>query len=80
MMRPTIDPPMNATWLMPIAFPRSSGGKASVSSAAEFANRKAAPTAWIKRNPTSVQAPVVPDHGSTKRSSEPVEKIANPRL
>ncbi len=44
---------MKATWLIPSAFPRSSGAKASVRSAAEFAKRKAAPTAWSRRNPTS---------------------------
>ncbi len=78
--RPSIEPPMKATWLIPIAFPRSFGGNASVRSAAELANRNDAPTAWISRNPTSAQAPVLPDQGSTNRRIDPVEKIANPRL
>ncbi len=71
---------MNAIWLTPIAFPRSPGGNASVSNAREFANRKDAPTACTSRNTTSAHAPVAPDHGSTNRRIEPVEKIAKPKL
>ncbi len=71
---------MNATWLIPMALPRSSGPKASVSRAAEFAKRNEAPTPCSRRNPTSSQAPVAPENGSTKRRTEAVEKIANPAL
>src|SRR5579875_85438 len=48
-IRPMNDPAMAATWLMPIAMPRRSGGKASVRMAAEFANSMAAPTPCTTR-------------------------------
>ena len=64
------EPLMAATWLMPSAMPRSPSGKASVSIAAEFAMRSAAPTPWKTRITTSQRAPAVPFSQVTVSSSE----------
>ncbi len=77
---PTKAPLNAAAWLMPIAMPRSSGGKASVSMAAELAMSMAAPTAWkiritMRKNPAAW--PVIQVTLSTR---EKKVNTANPKL
>ena len=56
-IRPMNWPEMPATWLMPIAMPRWSAGKASVRIAGELAISIAPPMAWMTRKPISHSAP-----------------------
>ena len=78
--RPINWPESAATWLSPSAFPRSSGGNASVRIAALLEKINAAPTAWISRNTIISMAPASPVSGVRKRRREPRVKIANPIL
>ncbi len=60
---------------MPIAVGRRLGENSGSSSASEVGIRKAAPTAWITRAPTSVCA-----DGATPHSSEPSAKTIRPPM
>jgi hypothetical protein len=71
---------MPATWLMPIAMPRWSAGKASVRIAGELAISIAPPMAWMTRKPISHIAPPGPVSGSNGSASAPSPKTAKPRL
>ncbi len=65
---------------MPIAFPRSFSGKASVRMALELANRKAPPTPWPKRIRmihSAAPAPVIQVNDSRMENRV---KMAKPRL
>ena len=78
--RPMNVPAIAATWLMPIAKPRRSGGKASVMMAVELANSIEPPTACSRRKPMSHMAPRWPENGSTDSRIEPTVKTTKPRL
>ena len=67
---PTNEPASIPIWLMPIARPRWSEGKASVRMAAELAMSRAAPTPWKTRITTSHSAPAVPLIQVTASTSE----------
>ena len=74
-MIPRTDPTPQMTAVEPNARPRSPAGKASERMANEFAVRRAAPTPWIARNPTS-STPL----GARPQSAEPTVKTMNPVL
>ena len=74
------EPPIAATWLMPMAKPRWSEGKASTMMALELAKSMAPPTPWTSRHSTSHSAPDPAWKGSIARSTEAKEKTANPKL
>jgi hypothetical protein len=78
--RPKKVPVSIPIWLMPMARPRWSGGKASVRMAAELAMRKAPPTACISRKKISWRAAPLPWPWTKKHSTDPTVKIANPAL
>ena len=79
-IRPMNEPEMPATWLIPIAMPRSLAGKASVRMAGELAISMAPPTAWITRKPISHIAPAGPVNGSNGSASAARPKMAKPAL
>ena len=79
-IRPMNWPEMPATWLMPIAMPRWSAGKASVRIAGELAISIAPPVAWMTRKPISHMAPAGPVYGSNGSASAPSPKTAKPTL
>ena len=66
--------------LIPIALPRSSGGKASVRIAVELANRNAPPTPWNTRITMIQMAPACPMSQVTDSRIENSVKTAKPRL
>ena len=57
---PMNDPPIAATWLIPMAMPRWSDGNASTRIALELAKSIAPPTPCTRRHSTSQSAPVPP--------------------
>jgi len=79
-MRPRNEPATAAMPLMPMALPRSSGGKASVMIAVELANRKAPPTPWKTRMMMIHSAPAGPVSQVTDRRIENSVNTAKPRL
>ncbi len=74
------DPPMAATPWMPMAKPRSPGGKASVMMAIELAKMKAPPTPWPTRITMIQRAAFGPVIQVTDRRMEKTVKMANPRV
>ena len=83
--RPPATRPMNmpaspATWLVPSAKPRRSGGNASVRIAAEFAMSMDPPMAWSTRQPISHSAPWPPWKGSKESRMEATVNTAKPAL
>ncbi len=71
---------MAATPWMPMAKPRSSGGKASVMMAMELAKMKAPPTPWPTRMMMIHRAASGPDIQVTERRTEKTVKMAKPRV
>ena len=71
---------MPATWLIPMAIPRSCGGKASVRMAVELAKRKAPPIPWMMRKAMSWIAATFPWPWTKKRRIDPTVKTAKPAL
>ena len=78
--RPRNEPAIAATWLIPSAMPRRSGGNASVRIADELANSIAPPTPWTSRQPISHRAPASPDQGTRASAIEPTVNTTKPRL
>ena len=73
-------PLMAAPWLMPMAKPRRSGGKASVRMARELAISSAAPTPWKMRITISQIPAAAPVIQVMLSMSEKKVKTAKPRL
>ena len=78
--RPMKEPAMKATLLMPRPMPRCSGGKASVTMAAELENSMAPPMPWPMRIAMSQTAPAPPSSQVTERRMEKMVNTAKPRL
>ena len=78
--RPMNWPAMAATWLMPSANPRRSGGNASVRIAAEFAVSMEPPNACSTRHPISQSAPCAPWNGSKDNRIDATVNTTNPPL
>jgi hypothetical protein len=79
-IRPMNEPAMAATWLMPMAMPRWSAGKASVRIAVELAITRAPPTPWTIRRPIRVSAPEDPWAGTTASRIDEMVNTSRPRL
>jgi hypothetical protein len=77
---PAIRPRPDTPPQTPIARPRCSGGKASVSRAVLLAKRKAPPTPCTRRKISSSMAPWLPVPGVRESMIEPSVKMAKPRL
>ena len=79
-IRPKNCPDINATMLIPSAFPSSFGGNASVNMAALLAINNALPTACNILNPIISNAPASPVDGVRKHRTDPSVNIKNPNL
>ena len=77
---PMKDPEVPATWLIPMAVPRWSGGNASVRIAGELAISMEPPTACTTRHKISHSAPLGPVNGSNGSATAARPKMAKPRL
>lgn len=74
------EPAIAATWLMPMAMPRCSTGKASVRMAVELAISRAPPTPCTIRSEISSSAAVPPWPGTSARPMEATVKTTQPAL
>ena len=79
-MRPRNEPLTAPTPLIPIARPRSLGGKASVMMALELANSNAPPTPWKSRSTMIHRTPGTPVMKLADNRMEKKVNTANPRL
>ena len=79
-IKPRNCPDINATMLIPKAFPSSLGGNASVSMAALFAINRALPIAWSTLKPMISNAPASPVEGVRYNSTDPIVNIRKPNL